>query len=73
MPRYSVHVFGKNAEGVASELKIAFKGWTEDYTGHPFFYVDNHSELTEFKQKIDGMLQDGHEANVRQIDEEDDE
>lgn len=72
MPHYySVHIHGKNAEAVAAELMSTFKSKRPDYTGHPFFHVENHSALAEFKAKVDGMLPKGHEAVIRPIDEED--
>lgn len=71
MHHYSVHIHGKKAEAVAIDLMTKFKSRRPDYTGHPFFHVENHSEFTEFQAKVDGMLPRGHQATIRPIDEED--
>ncbi|GEM_PF-5412580 len=67
MPYYSVHVHGENAESEAYRIREEFRGKRADYTGHPFFYVKNHSRKAEFEGKIKGMLADGHTATVKTI------
>lgn len=67
MPHYSVNVYGDSAESVASDLRHTFRGKPADYTGHAFFYVENHRDLKDFETTVNAMLPDGHEAAVRKI------
>lgn len=64
---YSVQIHGENAESEAINIFNAFTSRRPDYTGHPFFYVANHSGPDDFQSKVDGMLSDGHTASVRKI------
>ena len=68
MPYYSVRVAGGDkCDAIARELKETFRGKDADFTGHPFFYVNNHSRIDEFRSKVAGLADDDCEITIARI------